>query len=84
MLFDVFSDFCQIFEKQLSEYDSNILCVPSTGTVYGNNISLETPISINAVNQVIESVEENSKYSIKKTEYYIPTKLVVVTIVKLD
>ena len=79
----IFFDFCKVFQQHLSKY-ANRYGVPTTGTAYGNNINLKTPISINTLNHIIKSVEENSDFSVKKIEYYLNSKMVVVTIMKLD
>ena len=91
---ETFFEFYKVFEKYLSEDASDTVCKPtsqfevcgrdSNGIPYGNNINFETPISANTLNDILLGVENDSKFTIKKIDYYCDSKLTVVVITKLN
>lgn len=91
---ETFFEFYKVFEKYLSKYASNteskatsqfdVCGRDSNGTPYGNNINFETPISVNTLNKILLSAENDSKFTIKKIEYFCDSKLTVVVITKLN
>ena len=80
----VFFEFCKVFQKYLSKYTKNTLVTFSTKEVYENNINFNCSVSINTINKIFQSIEENSKFAIKKMEYYRDSKVIVVSIVELN
>lgn len=80
----IFFDFCKVFQRHLVKYASSTLSVPSTGTAYGNIISFKKILSQDTINKTIRKVEDNSKFAVKKTEYYSDSKLMKIIIERLD
>ena len=91
---ETFLEFCKSFEKYLSKYASNtksesisqfdVCGRDSNGIPYGNNIKFETTISVNTLNKILLSAENDSMFTVKKIEYFSDSKLTVVVITKLN